>query len=185
MSVKAIVASFFVLTTISGCGGGSHAGSLARPHSSSALTSTKPAPASTTAVRVVKPSPPAETPNPPCPPEVGTGQIGPFDEGPFGESQYFTTTTSFMGSDGWPYQVYAGADGDNDKQGEIRIWRMDKDPCDKGNYDGIQTLIRVAHPSGTDTLIAVHGDRVTVRSAAGAIQTIDVIEQGPDATAGR
>jgi hypothetical protein len=137
--------------------------------------------AATLVGRAPKPSPPAATTNLPCPPTVGHGEIRPFDGGPFGQSQYFTTTTSFRASDGYPYQVYAGANADDSRQGELVIWRMTKDACNGGDYDGVRKLLRDVHMGGRDTLIAVSGDEVTVRASDGHEHIINVVKQGPDA----
>jgi hypothetical protein len=113
---------------------------------------------------------------------VRNREISAFNGGPFGQSQYFTTTTSFEGSDGYPYQVYAGADGDDANQGEVVIWRISRDQCNGTDYDGVQSVVRDTNPSGADTIISVSGDQVTVRSSKGDTRTVDVVKQGPDAT---
>ena len=148
--------------------------------SSNPTVTPKPEP-TTSGVRLPQPPPPSATPNTPCPAAVGHGEITAFIRGPFGQSQYFTTTASFEGSDGYPYAVYAGANGDDPNQGEIIIWRMSRDQCNGNDYDGVQTVVQDAAPSGADTLTAVLDDQVTFRSKGGNEHTVDVVKQGPDA----
>ena len=131
-----------------------------------------------------KPVPPPTTVNSPCPTPVGTGQIGPFAGGPFGQTQLFTTQTSFTGSDGYPYQVYAGADAEDPLQGVLVVWRMAKDPCNTDNYDGDLVSVKDASHSGVLTLVSVQGDNILYRSPSGLPTSINVVVADPRTKAG-
>lgn len=156
-----------------------HSGSESGNHVAAAVGTPKPQP-TFTAGNPNKPSPPAAAHNAPCRPQVSRGAIAPFVQGPFGQSQYFTTVTSFEASDGYPYQVYAGAEGDDANAGEVIIVRMPQDQCN-GDYDGVLKTVKDVTPDGADTLISVSGDVVTLRTSGGTTHTVDVVKQGPDA----